>query len=215
MRLLIARHGATLHNLEARFTGQIDAPLSPLGERQAEALASRLQSMRLDAIVSSDLSRARRTADAIAQRHAQPVIEDADLREISMGVWEGQTVSDVRREWPDLFARVECDPTGAASAPDGESWAQFTTRVDGALMRWLERYPQGDVLWVAHGGVVSALLLRALGLSYERRQQFARGNASLFELRYSAAGVVIVRANDTSHLDHLLADQEGEQFQAL
>lgn len=215
MRLLVARHGATQHNLEARFTGQIDAPLSALGVRQAEALASRLLPLRLDAIISSDLSRARQTAEVIAAERSQSVELEPGLREISMGDWEGRAVSEVQREWPDLFARLECDPMGLTAAPHGETWAQFVARVDGVLTRCRERFAEGDVLWVAHGGVISALLIRALGLDYDRRRQFARGNASLFELVYNPSGVVIVRANDTAHLNQLRMEQEGEQFQAL
>ncbi|HEY7850612.1 MAG TPA: histidine phosphatase family protein [Ktedonobacterales bacterium] len=215
MRLLVARHGLTQHNSESRFTGQTDAPLSPLGERQAAALAERLATSRFHAIVSSDLSRARATAERIAFRIGQPVILDPDLREIAMGVWEGRSVAEVRREWADLFERIETDPTGETAMPDGESWARFSARIRGALARWQARFPQGDVLWVTHGGVVSVLLLHALGLSYERRRQFSRGNTSLFEFDYRPTQVVIVRANDTSHLALLAADEEGEQAQVL
>ncbi len=215
MRLMVVRHGATLHNLDGRFTGQVDAPLSPLGERQAEALADRLARMRFDVIISSDLVRARATAEAIARRHDQPVMIEAALREISMGDWEGRAVSEIKRDQPELLARIESDPTGHTSAPGGETWTQFSARTHDALARWRAEYPGGRVLWVAHGGTVSVLLLNALGLSYERRQQFKRGNASLFELDYRSRGVFIMRVNDTSHLDHLDAEQEGERFQAL
>ena len=79
MRLLIARHGATQHNLDGRFTGQFDAPLSALGERQAEALAKRLAGQRFDAIIASDLLRARQTAGCIAERCGQEGTARADL----------------------------------------------------------------------------------------------------------------------------------------
>lgn len=215
MRLLVARHGATQHNLDGRFTGQTDAPLSLLGLRQAEALATRLATARFDAVVCSDLARARQTAEAIARHTSQPIEIDTDLREISMGAWEGRAYADVEREQADLMARVETDPTGEAAAPEGESWAWFSARVHGALGRWRERFPQGNVLWVTHGGVVSVLLLGALGLSYEQRHQFRRGNTGLFELDYGPQRVVVVRANDTSHLDHVEEQHEGERFQAL
>lgn len=215
MRLLIARHGVTQFNQEYRITGQVDAPLSALGLRQAEALAERLAGSHFDALVSSDLVRARQTAECIAQRIGQPVILDPELREISMGAWEGRRYRELEREESARLARVETDPTGQSGAPEGETWAQFGARVQGALARWRERFPQGNVLWVAHGGVVSVLLLHALEMSYERRNQFARGNTSLFEFEYRPSSVVIRRANDTSHLDHLRDEGEGEQAQAL
>lgn len=215
MRLLVVRHGATAHNLSARITGQIDAPLSPLGLRQADALAARLAGLRFDALVSSDLMRASVTAERIARVVGLSVTLDPALREIAMGAWEGRTGHELRRDAPDLFARVIEDPTGEEAAPGGESWARFTARVDAARAQWQARHPHGRVLWVAHGGVVSALLLRALGLSYDRRDQFARDNTSLFEFDYRRDRVVILRANDTSHLDDFSADDDGEQFQVL
>jgi len=215
MRLLIARHGATQFNQQYRMTGQIDAPLSALGLRQAEALALRLAHERFDVIVSSDLIRARQTAEPVARRLGLPVTLDAELREISMGEWEGRRFPDIRREHPELLARIESDPEGATGAPDGETWARFAARIDGALARWRAAHPEGRVLWVTHGGVVSVVMMRALGLSLDRRWQFPRGNTSLFELDYAPRGVVVIRANDTGHLDHLRSDEEGERAQAL
>lgn len=215
MRLLVARHGVTQHNLDGRITGQTDAPLSALGLRQSEALATRLASVRFGAIVSSDLARARQTAEAIARHTGQPIIFDPGLREISMGAWEGREYREVQREQADLLARVETDASGEASAPGGESWVRFSARVHQALDRWYRRFPQESVLWVSHGGVVSALLLRALDLSYERRYQFRRDNTSLFELEHSPQRTVIVRANDTSHLGTLPECDDGETFQVL
>src|SRR5258706_11049060 len=87
MRLLIARHGATQYNLDARFTGQVDVPLSPLGERQSQALAEGLAGVHLDALISSDLRRALATAAPIARLHGLDVQTDPDLREISVGSW--------------------------------------------------------------------------------------------------------------------------------
>ncbi|HEX5571263.1 MAG TPA: histidine phosphatase family protein, partial [Ktedonobacterales bacterium] len=153
MRLLVARHGATAHNLGGRITGQTDAPLSPLGLRQAGALAARLAGLRFDALVSSDLVRASVTAERIARVVGLPVTLDPALREIAMGAWEGRTGHELRREAPERFARVIEDPTGEEAAPGGESWAHFTARVDAARARWQAQYPAGRVLWVAHGGV--------------------------------------------------------------
>lgn len=215
MRLFIARHGATQHNLDGRLTGQIDAPLSALGERQAEALAKRLATWRFDAIIASDLVRARTTAEAVAIHHRMPILLDADLREIDMGAWSGRPFAEWTDEERLRFHAMECDPTGSASAPGGESFAVLGNRVERALLRTREQYPDGTVLWVAHGGVISALLARALGLGSHQRRQFRRANCSLFELRYEDASIIIERLNDTSHLEALEASEVGENRQAL
>ena len=72
MRLIVVRHGETLYNIQNRITGQSDVPLSPLGERQAELVGAYLAHEKIDLIVSSDLQRARVTAQAIALSHNLP-----------------------------------------------------------------------------------------------------------------------------------------------
>ena len=111
--------------------------------------------------------------------------------------------------------RIETDPHGAWGAPNGETWAQFSERVHRALARWQGRYPAGNLLWVTHGGVVSALLLRALGLSFERRSQFRRDNTSLFEFDFAPDGAKVVRANDVAHLEAIEAVSADMKEQVL
>src|SRR5258708_23686791 len=98
MRLLIARHGATQYNLDARFTGQVDVPLSPLGERQSQALAEGLAGVHLDALISSDLRRALATAAPIARLHGLEVQCGPDLRQISVGSWLDHTADAIPTE---------------------------------------------------------------------------------------------------------------------
>ena len=151
MRLIVVRHGRTRFNVEGRFTGQLDIPLDALGERQAEALGRRLAEAHLDAVISSDLRRARATAQAIARHHGLPVEEDSDLREIAFGVWEGDTYAGVVARDEALVQRWEADPTRYAP-PGGETVTQLHARVTRALERWQGRYPQGTILWAVHGG---------------------------------------------------------------
>src|SRR6516162_7245433 len=106
MRLIVVRHGATVYNAEARFTGQTDAPLSAHGVRQSHALAERLQALDCATIVSSDLLRATQTAEAIVATHPTVTVRlDADLREIALGAWEGLTYAEVRERQPEALAR--------------------------------------------------------------------------------------------------------------
>src|SRR5512146_1453445 len=106
---------------------------------------------------------------------------------------------------------MECDPTGRIAAPGGESFAALTERVERARRRTLEQHAHGTVLWVAHGGVIGSLLVSALGLGFHQRRQFLRANCALFELRYEGESVLIVRLNDTSHLEALEATEVGEE----
>jgi len=216
MRLLIARHGATANNAQARYTGQSDAGLSALGAAQAEALAERLAGEHLDAIVSSDLARARATAESIAARHAgMPLRLDADLREVALGAWEGHTAAEAAALHPDAYARWQADAVDVAP-PGGETVRAFQRRVVRALDRWRAEYPDGSVLWVTHGGVLGVLLCHLLGMDLARRGQFRRDNAALTELELHTAGyAILMRLNDTGHLAGLSGGELAERAQVL
>lgn len=226
MRLVLVRHGATPNNVAARYTGQSDVPLSALGERQAEALAARLASSPFDTIVSSDLVRARATAERLAAVLDRPLQLDADLREVGMGEWEGRTVADVAERYREALAKWERDPVHFAP-PGGESLDQFAARVARALARWTDGATGERMLMVTHGGVVGIAVCLALGLPLEYRRRIGRDNTSITELEFnpipaSESGDIfaphsaqLVRLNDTAHLEGLMRPGEGEARQVL
>ena len=189
MRLLLVRHGVTYYNTEARYTGQADIPLSPLGVLQAEAVAQRLASEHIDAIVASDLQRARITAQAIALHHDLPVQEDSDLRETALGVWEGATYDEVLAREPALVKLWRNDPTCAPAG--GESMMQVRDRAARALERWQTRYPEGTVLWSTHGGFLGVLICHLLEMELVRRRQFRFGNTSITDIDLSRSYPVL------------------------
>jgi alpha-ribazole phosphatase len=211
MRLLLARHGATANNLEARFTGQSDVSLSPLGERQAEALGRRLAAEKLDAVISSDLSRARATAEAIVRYSRLTITIDQDLREISLGEWEGLTYAEIVERDPVRAAEWQADSL-RVSPPGGETTYQFRDRLVRAFDRWRAIYPDAAVVWVTHGGVIGVLLCHLLGMDLGRRWQFRRDNAGITELdvgirtnrltpyEQATTYAILMRLNDTRHL---------------
>ena len=148
-RLLLVRHGETDWNAEGRLQGQTDRPLSEFGRRQARQLAEALVGEDLQAIYSSDLARARETAEIVGERLGLPVALDPDLREKDWGTWEGLTA--VERD------RVEFV---------GESTEAHQERTLRALKRISERHPgDGRVLVVTHGGSMRRAQTAALGLA--------------------------------------------------
>ncbi len=231
MRLLLVRHGATENNCKARYTGQSDVPLSPLGMLQAEAVGRSLLGARLDAIVSSDLRRARSTAEAIARHHSVTLIFDQDLREISLGEWEGLTYAEVLRRDPERAAdwHSGLPESLAVAPPGGETTYQFLERIVRAFDRWQNAYsdPRSTIVWVTHGGVIGILLCHLLGMDLNRRWQFRRDNGAVTELdvgRDSGTGpgehafyAVLMRQNDTSHLAGIDPEESGgrEERQVL
>ena len=148
-RLLLVRHGETDWNAEGRLQGQIDRPLSDFGRRQARQLAEELEDEEIGAIYSSDLARARETAEIVGERLDLPVELDSDLREKDWGSWEGLTA--VERD------RVEFV---------GESTQAHQERMLRGLARISAQHPDGDtVLIVTHGGSMRRVQTAALGMA--------------------------------------------------
>lgn len=199
MRLLLVRHGITQHNLDGCYTGQTDAPLSELGRLQASAVGRYLAEEKLDVILSSDLQRARDTARAIARHHNLPVLEDPDLREISMGTWEGMNPEQVQARSIEEWTYVRADPIHRAPT-GGESFAQVGERAARVLRRCQESYPGKTVLWSTHGGFIEAAICQALKLGLHYRRCFRHDNTAVTELHFLHELPIIARMNDTAHL---------------
>jgi broad specificity phosphatase PhoE len=156
-RLLLVRHGQSTWNAESRWQGQADPPLSDLGEQQAVAAAERLATGNtIASIWSSDLARAIRSAELIADQLAIDVRVDGRLRERDAGEWTGLTRAEIEARYPgDLQARRS--PPGFE--PDGPllervlaALADIGGRVDGR-----EPVETGEVLVLTHGGVVRTI----------------------------------------------------------
>src|ERR1700760_4361850 len=99
--LPLARHGETDWNREGRWQGWADPPLNDTGRAQARELAEQLRSVPFDAVFSSDLARARETAEIVAAPHGVPVVVEPQLREIDIGSWSGLTHDEIRSRFPD------------------------------------------------------------------------------------------------------------------
>ena len=158
--LWLVRHGQTDWNLEGRYQGQSDIALNSTGLSQAYALAERLDGWVFNAIYSSDLQRARQTAEVLADRLGLPVNEDARLREICQGEWEGMRLSELRQIFAENLAENEKDPLHAR-APGGESTLEVAERVGRAVDEIAAAYPQSRVLVISHGFAVATLICRA------------------------------------------------------
>jgi alpha-ribazole phosphatase len=175
-QLWLIRHGQTDWNLEGRYQGQADPPLNATGQAQAEALAAHLDGRRFEAIYSSDLQRARATAEAIADRHGLPLKLDARLREIHQGEWDGLRVTEIMARYPREWAARESNPA-EARPPGGESPREVAGRVWAAADDIARTHPGGRVLVVSHGFSLATLLCRARGLPLGRAFDLILDNA--------------------------------------
>lgn len=196
MRLLLVRHGQSVWNAERRFQGATDVALSDLGRAQAEALGRALGGYRVAAAYVSPFRRAVETAELALAGTGVPLIPLEDLRELSLGAWEGSTVDEVRSQEGDpylawLRAPKDCPP------PGGEPLDAVLARVERAVARITAAHPDGDdVLVVAHGGVISVYACHLLGLSLNRLWRLRVDNASLT----TVAPPRLISVNDTDHL---------------
>ncbi|MEM9146135.1 MAG: histidine phosphatase family protein [Pseudomonadota bacterium] len=134
------RHGETVFNRERLFQGQKDTELSALGHQQAAKAGEAMADQRIDRIVSSPLSRARLTAEAVAAHHGLPVETDDDLMECHLGIHQGEPYAP----WMPEYWRGAFHPEG------GESFWQFRARTWPAMAR-AAAVP--NTLIVAHGGL--------------------------------------------------------------
>lgn len=207
--LLLVRHGRTAANRAGVLQGTIDIPLDAFGRMQAERVADRIaREFALDGIVSSPLSRALTTAQAIARRTGLEPILEPGLKEMSFGRYEGLTWAEVRESDPALAARFEDFADDEAGAPEGEIRRDFYHRVWTAVEGVVERNPGRRVAVVAHGGVIGAFLAILREQSPNNPAIFAIQNCSITHLHVRPSDTEVHRFNDVEHLLDLVEPPE-------
>jgi len=200
-RLLLTRHGTTDWNARHVWQGHRDIPLNDLGREQARALADRLSGEAIDAMWTSDLSRALETAQIVGARIGLTPVVHRELREIDLGAWEGLSFEQIREREPDVvaaLARGEDVPRGGT----GERVCEFQERVATAFDEAAATVEGGTLLFVAHGGVNKVLVAHLLELPRRNIGRVTSGrNASLSEIVFGVAGPQLVRLNESHHVD--------------
>jgi broad specificity phosphatase PhoE len=157
--ILLVRHGATEWNETKRAQGQADIPLNDLGREQAGRLADVLSDFKIDAVYSSDLSRAVDTIKPLAEERGVEVVVDPDLREIDQGEWTGLPTDEIQRRWPDRWGPAR----HYTRRPGGESPTEVRERALRAVLRIVQRHPDDCVVVVSHGGTIRWLVAEAKG----------------------------------------------------
>ena len=208
MRLLLIRHAQTVWNAAGRVQGQADPPLSERGHEQCRALGLRLAGYGLNALYSSDLERARLTAEAVATATGAPVRLDTGLREVGLGRWEGASAESLERDDPELFARWTREPSWDV-VPGGEGGKAFRQRVLEAMDRVVAgRGDNEAVAVVTHIGVIRLVLSICAGLeSLGLRWPWAIDNTGLTSLlgppdvsAWDTSALAVLAINDSTHL---------------
>ena len=198
-RVLIARHGQTVSNREGRFCGHSETPLTERGVAQARALAVRLAATRIDAVYTSDFSRAIDTAAIVLEGRGLTPSVDPALRELHYGEWEMQRERDISRTHPDEIRRMRAEDP-AWQPPGGETVAMVRERTLRALEGIVARHPHQTVLVVTHGTAINCLLAGVLGMDPAYTFRIDVANCGLSELVMRGKRPVVRLLNDTSHL---------------
>jgi broad specificity phosphatase PhoE len=179
--LILVRHGETDWNAQQRWQGHSDTALNAAGREQARRLAAQLD--RVDALYSSDLARARETAEILAERIGVDIRFDARLRERGFGAWEGLTAEEIESSFPDEQQRWRAGI--GAGALDAEPFEAFAARVGSFIEEVGQRHVGEEVLVVAHGGTIRVVHALATGLDYVRDHRSLPGVANCSSSRYA------------------------------
>ena len=210
MNIILIRHGETAWNAERRLQGHLDIPLNAEGERQARLLAEALAPESIDLIVSSDLQRARQTAQAVAGLRGMPVNVEPGLRERCYGGFEGLLYSEIEQRFPAEFAAWQARDVDAV-LPDGkncgETFRDFYTRATGAILALAAAHPGRTIAMVAHGGVLECAYRMALGLPLETPRDFKVYNASINRFGVANGRLGLQSWGEVGHLRPAVLDE--------
>ncbi len=199
-RVIAIRHGETAWNRDTRIQGFLDIDLNDAGRAQAARLAAALAHEELHAVYSSDLSRARETAAALAHQRGLALQQDARLRERNFGCFEGRSFTELEALYPEDTRRWrQRDPDFGPAG--GERLSEFYARCVAALSRIAAAHAGQTIAIVSHGGVLDCLYRAATRLDLQAPRTWSVANTSVNRLLYSPEGFTLVGWGDVQHLD--------------
>lgn len=167
-RVYLIRHGQINGYENFPVYGHTDVDLTETGILQMEKMAERLRLVEFKAIYSSDLKRSATGARLLACSHDAPLYFLPELREIYFGDWEGLTLSQIQKRFPEELKKRQADLVNYTIPGGGETVGHFSERINQCFERILAEQKENDLLIVAHGGVNRVILCNALGLDLTR-----------------------------------------------
>ena len=202
VKFIIVRHGYSLYNSEKRFTGQQDIPLTERGFREAALAGAYIcGNYAIDAVYSSDLSRAVHTAEPVADYFGLPIHKRKELREIHLGIWENMYFEEVRSRYADEYNTYRQDPVNGRGGITGETFSEMEKRALSAIDEIAKANEGKTVLVATHGGVIRGLLSSWLKVSGgDIYQVDLAPNASITEVIWENGEVTVLKKGETEHL---------------
>ncbi|MEG6585507.1 alpha-ribazole phosphatase [Dendrosporobacter sp. 1207_IL3150] len=199
-KIILVRHGQTFWNLELKYQGHTDIELTDLGISQAKKVSQRLKDIQVSAIYASDLSRAYKTAEYIAENHKLPVIAVPEFREISFGEWEGLNYNKINEGWPDVMGKLFTHPD-EIRIPGGETFRELKERAQRAIDELVAKHNNETIIVVSHGGTIRTLICAALDIHLNRVWNIKQDNTAVNIIEYYPERTMVSLINDNHHLN--------------
>ena len=206
--LYLIRHGRTAMNKEKIFRGTLDVPLDEVGEAEGAATAQALSSVKFSRIITSPVSRARRTAELLSETTRAPVEVADALRDIDYGAWTRQKDEDVQQRYSDLYRTWLREPD-KVRFPGGDSLDDVRTRIQPLLRDLAPR--QDTVALVSHRVTLKVILCSALDLGNNYFWRFQLDTASFSRLDFGRAWR-LTTLNEASHLAAVKGHLQAQDF---
>jgi broad specificity phosphatase PhoE len=200
--LYLLRHGATTHNLSQPPIMQgrtVDLNLSEVGRGQAQATAKFLHWAQLGAVYSSDLKRARETAEIVAAPHQRTVQVRPELTEVDVGRWESMSWGEIERTDPEAY-RLFHDGAGTHGYGGGENLTQVLERVRPVMDEILNDNLGRSIAVIGHNVVNRTFLAHVLGIHLSKTRKLLQDNCCINLLRYRRGETMLWTLNSTFHL---------------
>lgn len=199
LKIILIRHGKTAWNGKWKIQGHSNIELSPEGIAEAELLAANFPFQTVDAIYSSDLSRAKTTAEILAKRFNLPVHTTQELRETNFGDWEGKTLAEMQ-----LIDPVNCENffrnPEELQINNAEKFPQVQQRAMHAIKKIIAAHPTGNIVVVAHGAINRTILCSILEIPLKNMWLISQFNTAVNIIRFEDKVFTIDLINGTAHL---------------
>ncbi|MFB6217192.1 MAG: histidine phosphatase family protein [Candidatus Aenigmatarchaeota archaeon] len=200
VRIVVCRHGQTDENREGVLQGRMDTSLNDRGMNEAEKLSRRIEGEELDHIYTSKLKRAQQTAEKVAERQNKDPEPLDRIQEIDLGELQGKDVE----KWHEKILEKE-EALHHWKPEKGESMQEVEQRTREALEKFAETHENEQILVVAHGAAIRAIIMGILDTKRDKYLNISQGNTCINILEFhEEIGWVIERLNDTSHLESSL-----------
>ena len=206
MRLILVRHGQTEWNADGRYQGQSNVALSDTGRKQAKFLAERFPVKCLDAIYSSDLDRAKETAECVGEKLGVPVHPEKAFRELSFGDWEGLTYQQITARWPEESHKLFTAPD-ELEIPNGETFRALQNRALAKIDELCKAHVNQTIGIFAHGAINKTILAGLMHIPLHYLWSLRQDNTAVNILRLDDGYVTVELINSTSHLGEDMISQ--------